>query len=1012
MVHLNALQLLHVFCVVIYLYLAGYIIARGYKVLLNQACGIVFLVFGLWSFSLIFVHDPSASRETARFFYGLGSLAWCSFASFALWFIVVFADDRKILRSKLFYTALVLPPILNIWKQWKGDMGGDLVGQSWGWGYTWNGTFWDYFFWGYYLTYMGGVLWLLTRQIIRPYSQRRRKQAIIIFGSALVSLILSTMTDVVLPALKIHSIPNIAPDFTLFWAIGLVVAVRRYRMLDITPSLAADNILEAMSDALIMTNNEGQTIRMNRAARMLFACEERELAGEGIDILMPEHLRGRQMEPIWRHRDVTGFDYIMAAMNGLEIPVLFSSSVIRGDAGDVIGCVCIARDMTERRQTEEMIRKYSEQLEAANKELEMRGKDVENALQESEDIFRHFMEKSPIYIFFKDDKDRALRLSRNFEDMLGKPVKDMLGKTMEELFPSDIAKAMVADDLKILAEGKTVSIEEELNGRIYTTVKFPIPIEGKPRYLAGYTIDITERRIAEERAMANSRQIEAMFEQATSGIAMVHLDGRWLRVNRRLCEIVGYAEEELLKVRFADITHPDDVQADNEARMKLRAGETSSYLREKRYIRKDGDIVWVHISVGIVRNKVGQPEYFVTVVEDITSRIMAEHKQKELEAQLQQAQKMDAVGKLAGGVAHDFNNVLTVIGGYTEILLGETPANAPAYGKLKAISKGVDQASALTHQLLAFSRRQVLQPRELDFNKVIAGMRPMLARLIGEDVTMEFRPGEGLGRVRVDPGQIGQVIMNLAVNARDAMPDGGRLIMETFDVELDKAYADSHVSVVPGSYVCLAVTDTGMGMDAATQERIFEPFFTTKGEGKGTGLGLSMVYGIVKQSGGSIWVYSEPGKGTTFKIHLPRIGRNEEAVEEPVVRISGLQGSETILVVEDQGDIRELIRVALGTRGYRVLEAPNGREALALFEREPEAVNLILTDLVMPEMGGKELAETVRGKNLTVKVLYMSGYTERATFQQTILQKGETFIQKPFGLEALAKKVREALDSA
>ena len=381
------------------------------------------------------------------------------------------------------------------------------------------------------------------------------------------------------------------------------------------------------------------------------------------------------------------------------------------------------------------------------------------------------------------------------------------------------------------------------------------------------------------------------------------------------------------------------------------------------------------------------------------------------QVQLAQAGKMEAIGHLAGGIAHDFNNLLLVIMGRTELLLAALGSGDPNRSVIELIEQTAIRAADLTRQLLAFSRKQVLQPAVLDLNTVVSNMSEMLRRLIGEDITLITALTPALGRVKADPGQIEQIIMNLAVNARDAMTHGGRLTLETANVELDAAYARKHVEACPGPHVMLALSDTGVGMDSKTQTRIFEPFFTTKGPRKGTGLGLAMVYGIVRQSGGNIWVYSEPGQGTTFKIYLPRI---EEAIE-PVHGGSPLtppvRGRETVLLVEDEDAVRDLARDILQPRGYTVLEARHGAEALRISEQHPGPIHLMLTDVVMPEMTGRQLADRLSVLRPATKVLYMSGYTDNAVVHHGVLDPGTIFLQKPFTAAVLARKVREILDT-
>ncbi len=393
----------------------------------------------------------------------------------------------------------------------------------------------------------------------------------------------------------------------------------------------------------------------------------------------------------------------------------------------------------------------------------------------------------------------------------------------------------------------------------------------------------------------------------------------------------------------------------------------------------------------------------IGVALDITER-------ERLTDQLRQSQKMQAIGELAGGVAHDFNNLLMVVKGHSQLLLDRLPDSSPLRPGAQQIEKAADRAASLTRQLLAFSRKQVLQPRVLDMNEVVNGMIRMFSRVIGENIDMAFLPAANLSRVKADPGQIEQVLLNLVVNARDAMPTGGRLTIETSNVELDRSYAAAHTSVEPGHYVMLSVTDTGCGMSEETQSRIFEPFFTTKGPGKGTGLGLATVYGVVKQSGGYIYVYSEIDRGTTFKIYLPQVIAELDKLAGEAVAPGQARGSETILFVEDEQSVRELVQQYLSATGYTVLEAPDGARALKIAEGHAEPIHLLITDVVMPHLSGPDLATQLAASRPGLKVLFISGYTDDTVFRHGVLEGGVAFLQKPFNLKALAAKIREMLD--
>ena len=389
---------------------------------------------------------------------------------------------------------------------------------------------------------------------------------------------------------------------------------------------------------------------------------------------------------------------------------------------------------------------------------------------------------------------------------------------------------------------------------------------------------------------------------------------------------------------------------------------------------------------------------------DITER-------KKLEERLRQSQKMESVGRLAGGIAHDFNNLLTVITGYSELMLSQLEERSPLVKEVEEIKRAGERASSLTQQLLAFSRRQVLQPRVIDLNEVVARVEKMLRRLIGEDVELRTVPCGELWSVKADPGQIEQVLVNLVVNARDAMPGGGVLTIETGNVSLDEGYSLGHLPAQSGHYVMLAVSDTGVGMDERTKSQVFEPFFTTKESGKGTGLGLSTVYGIVKQSGGYIWVYSEPGKGSTFKVYIPRTEERAEDPRKAVPPVEDLRGEKTVLVVEDEGSILKLSAAVLGGYGYAVLAARGGEDALRIAGKHEGEISLLLTDVVMPGMGGRELYERILQRRPKIKVLYMSGYTDNAIVRRGVLDPGTPFLQKPFSPISLARKVKEVLET-
>jgi two-component system, cell cycle sensor histidine kinase and response regulator CckA len=497
---------------------------------------------------------------------------------------------------------------------------------------------------------------------------------------------------------------------------------------------------------------------------------------------------------------------------------------------------------------------------------------------------------------------------------------------------------------------------------------------------------------------------QLISENVVDMIAVVDSNGKRIYNSPSYHRILGYSLDELEATSSFEQVHPDDRQIVVDAAADARRTGAGRRI-EYRMRHKDGSWIFLESTASPVVNAKGEVETLVIVNRDISER-------RRLEEQLRQSQKMDAIGRLSGGVAHDFNNLLGVIIGYAEILQERIPESDSMRAPVDQIIKAGSRASSLTKQLLAFSRQQVMEPKVLLLNAVVSDTEKMLRRLIGEDIELLTSLDPALGKIRADQGQIEQVIMNLAVNARDAMPEGGRLVIETTNFEIDDNFARRYAyPVLPGSYIRLTVTDTGIGMDTATQQRIFEPFFTTKEKGKGTGLGLSTVYGVVKQSGGYIDVASARGKGTTFNIYLPRVAQN--VVETKTIapdHPEELRGTETILLAEDEDTLRALTRHLLELYGYRVLEACDGNQALRLSEQTADEIHLLLTDVVMPGISGRVLADQLKQKRPEVRVVFMSGYTGQRVGEKEILEPGSHFLQKPFTRDSLARKIREALD--
>jgi PAS domain S-box-containing protein len=628
------------------------------------------------------------------------------------------------------------------------------------------------------------------------------------------------------------------------------------------------------------------------------------------------------------------------------------------------------------------------------------------ALSDSERRFRGLVEATSDWVWEVDENLRYTYVSPKVQDLLGYRPEELLGRSPFVLMPPAEAvrvQALITDLVKShrpLTAVENVCVHKE--GRLVVLETSGRPIfdtDGVFRGYRGIDRDIAGRKQAEEALRRSEAFIRMVTDLVPARIAYLDTEQRYRFVNKRYEEWFGVPKEQILGKHVSELLGAALYERILPYVQRVLAGEEVAYdlavdagNGRQRYLR----VVYVPHP-----DEDGRVAGFYASLEDTTE-------QKRLEEQLRQSQKMEAVGKLAGGIAHDFNNLLTVIAGYSRLVRGQLGPEHPLAESVAEIERAGERAAALTRQLLAFSRKQVLQPRILDLNSVVAGMDALLRRLIGEHIELQMTLDPGLGQVRADPGQIEQVVLNLAVNARDAMAEGGRLTIETKNAGFDKAKARQHPGLEPGYYAMLAISDTGQGMDAETRNHLFEPFFTTKALGRGTGLGLSTIYGIVKQSGGHIWVHSEPGQGTTFRIYLPRIearpepGRSSRAVAGPAL------GTETILLVEDETAVRKLFRAALASRGYTVLEAADGEDAILVAEQYPGPIQLLVTDVMMPRMGGPELACRLASLRPETKTLYVSGYASSAP---EACVPGAAFLQKPFTPDALALAVGQLLDA-
>ncbi|MBN1771846.1 MAG: PAS domain S-box protein [Deltaproteobacteria bacterium] len=618
-------------------------------------------------------------------------------------------------------------------------------------------------------------------------------------------------------------------------------------------------------------------------------------------------------------------------------------------------------------------------------------------------------------VFVKDDQRRFVLVNDALCTQVGRSREELLGRDGDDWFPADQVAVFREVDTRVLDTGEENVNEESLSNlstgdvRTIVTRKTRYTDPAGNKFIIGVIRDFTDRKRAETTLAASEMRYRRLFEAARDGILILDAGtGKIVDANPYMVELTGYSREEFLGRHLWEIGPFQDSAASRDAFSELQAEEYVRYddlpLRSR-----DGRTIAVEFVSNVYL--VDDRKVIQCNIRDVSERKRAGQERAQLRDQLRAAQKMEAIGNLASGVAHDFNNLLSLILSYAGFALDRLPKGDPIRDDILQVKRAGERAAVLTRQLLAFGRKQVLQPVPLDLNRVLAEMEKALRRIIGEDIDLARVEVADLGLVTADPGQVEQVIMNLVVNARDAMPDGGKLTIETSNIEIDGEYAARHVAVAPGPYVLLTVSDTGCGMDEETKGRIFEPFFTTKEKGKGTGLGLSMVYGIVTQSRGNIWVYSEPGKGTTFKVYLPReLSATAAAIVKPPMVPRHTTGTGTILVVEDEAALREVARRTLAAAGYEVLTAADGEAALRTSATHGGDIHLLVTDVVMPGMNGAKLARQLHETRPTTKVLYMSGYTDDAIVHHGVLVAGTQFLSKPFTAIDLTWKVREVLD--
>lgn len=1030
---MNLFSSLNLVSFVFYLSLVLYILIKNPKPLPRRLCAAFIACFAFWTFTRIFIYNPYVTRSVAELFANIGSLGWIGSSSFFLWFALVFSGKKKILEKTYFYLFLFGLPLVLITLQWGGMIIVDFTKVAFGWRPIMGKSVWPFIFYGYAISFMAAGLFLVFDVMRKSYNKGlmlKRKQARIIFLSTFISLLAAAFTDILLPMMNIYHLPNLTGFYGLIWVSGLVYAMARHKFLAIMPTTTVDDLKAPMFDCMILLNQKGNIVSLNDAASALLGYTDEELKGQTVSILLERGEPGNELvDRILNHENLRNRELIFRSKKGKKILVSFSTSLLLNEEGGAEGIVCVARDLTELKRSETIKDVLFNISEAVRRAVTLR-----QLLEIIQQQVNRLMDAKNFYVALVYDKQKALYtfpfivdvnpeeleepdtpvpLPGSFTDYVCRTEKPLLAdkKKYDDLFAGEDIQLIGKKPMSWIGVPLKTA-EDEVIGVVvmqsYADESAYSPSDMEVLSIISNTIaGAIKYKQAEEALRASEEQHRILIDNIQDGVFLIY-ERKLEFANDAFARMVGYNVEDLIGRDFKDFISPKDLEMVESRYRKRLQGEDAPAEYEFRMVHKNGTDVYVNMHVGLVNYQDGIAN--MGTLKDITGRVSVEKEKRELEEKLARLEKMEAIGRLAGGVAHDLNNVLSAIVSYPDLLLMKLPQDSPLRKSIITIKQSGQRAAAIVQDLLTLARRGVTLTKTENLNQVVADYlsSPEFEKLVKNHPQVHFKTQlrRDLPNLKGSAIHLSKTVMNLVANAAEAMPSGGDVLISTEGRNIGHSIKGYYHTIEKGDYVVLTVSDTGVGIASEELGKIFDPFYTKKVTGRsGTGLGMSVIWGTVEDHKGFIDVSSTLGKGTTFKLYFPVTVEENSDFEAANIPINKYMGKgEKILVVDDERDQREIASVLLTELGYSVHTVSCGEEAVGYIKKH--TVDLLLLDMLMsPGMDGLDTYKEILKRQPGMKAIITSGFSESDRVKQALKLGAGMYVKKPYTMEKIGLAV-------